>query len=486
MTSLTISPGDVLLGGQAAAHIRRVPPSRTNSWADVSELARSLDLPLDDWQEDVLRAGLGERPDGSWAARTVGLSTPRQNGKSYLIVVRALAGILLFGEELIICSAHQQDTSREVFNKLCDILQEHPYLDERVEQYGRALNREYIKFKSGQVIRFKARSAGGGRGFSADCLLLDEAQILTVAAWSAILPTLSARPNPQVWLLGTPPTEPDDSGEVFSRVRKTTGTDTRTAYLEWSADPADDFDAVETWAKANPALGTRISPESVQAEREVMTDEQFAVERLGIWMADSEASVIPAESWQRASDALSMAVDRLALGIEVAPNLARATVAVAGQRADGAWHIEVDEMREGYDWVVPYVQMLLERNPGIRAVAYDMGSPSKVLGPMFETAHVRTMSPRVVELGTACSTLLAGIVTDAVHHTHQGALNAAARAAGKRRLGDTGLWVWSRSTARVDITPLQAATLALWAAQIDRVVGRPARNHQTERRAIIL
>ena len=51
-----------------------------------------------------------------------------------------------------------------------------------------ALNREFVKFKNGATIRFKARSKGGGRGFSCDCLLLDEAQILRPAAWSAILP----------------------------------------------------------------------------------------------------------------------------------------------------------------------------------------------------------------------------------------------------------------------------------------------------------
>src|SRR5690606_10142587 len=173
--------------------------------------------PLDEWQENVLQAALGERSDGRWAARQVGVSTPRQNGKSQLIVARALAGVLLFDEELILCSAHQQDTAREVFNRLVDILERNPKLDARVDSYGKALNREYIRFKGGQTIRFKARSTGGGRGFSADCLLLDEAQILSPAAWSAILPTLSARPNPQVWLLGTPPT-PVDDGDVFRRL----------------------------------------------------------------------------------------------------------------------------------------------------------------------------------------------------------------------------------------------------------------------------
>ncbi|BDX30943.1 hypothetical protein TUM20985_14900 [Mycobacterium antarcticum] len=80
-------------------------------------MAASLGITLDPWQENVLQAAMGERRDGTWAARQVALSTPRQNGKSELIVLRALAGILLFDEQKIIVSAHQQDTAREVFGR---------------------------------------------------------------------------------------------------------------------------------------------------------------------------------------------------------------------------------------------------------------------------------------------------------------------------------------------------------------------------------
>jgi phage terminase large subunit-like protein len=63
----------------------------------------------------VLEAALHERADGRWSTPQVGVSTPRQNGKSQLIVARALAGALVFDEKTIIISAHQQDTAREVF-----------------------------------------------------------------------------------------------------------------------------------------------------------------------------------------------------------------------------------------------------------------------------------------------------------------------------------------------------------------------------------
>ena len=73
-----------------------------------------------------------------------------------------------------------------------------------------------------------------------------------------------------------------------------------------------------------------------------------------------------------------------------------------------------------------------------------------------------------------CQTLLSGVVTLDVRHIDQPQLTAAALAAGKRALGDTGMWVWSRRSATSDITPIQSATLALHGAMASKAV-RPQR-----------
>src|SRR5690606_38301217 len=151
---------------------------------------------------------------------------------------------------------------RESFTKLVEILEAdgNEWLRSRLHpKFGRdgimnAINREAVKFANGAVIQFKARTNAGGRGFSSDCLLLDEAQRLSQSAWVSINSTMSARPNPQVWLLGTPPT-PDDDGVVFESVRAaaTEGLSSTSAWLEWGAEPEDDpAEALTRW-KANPA-----------------------------------------------------------------------------------------------------------------------------------------------------------------------------------------------------------------------------------------
>ena len=67
-----------------------VPDADENHWREVSDLCRAYDLVLDPWQDEVLRVALGERVDGTWSASRVGLSVPRQSGKTALFEAREL------------------------------------------------------------------------------------------------------------------------------------------------------------------------------------------------------------------------------------------------------------------------------------------------------------------------------------------------------------------------------------------------------------
>lgn len=502
MTPSTRSRRAVLLDGPAAPLVRVAPSSRENSWEDVADLVASLGMPLDEWQEQVLEAAMGERSNGRWAAKYVGISAPRQNGKSQLIVARALAGVLLFGEKMVIISAHEMDTAREIWKRLLDVIESNPTLEGRVSGRMDAVGREFVSFGRGgdrQTIKLKARRASGSRGFSADCLLLDEGQILGKAAWGSINPTMSAMPNPQLWLFGTPPTEQDDPF-AFSRVRESAKAHkARHAWLEWSAAEGDDFDDPETWAKANPSFGVRISAEACADDRAAMDDEQFAVERLGMWAAKVQGGVIPAQSWQDREDTSSVAVDDFSLGVEVGPDMEWAALSMAGSRSDGSWHVEmVDDQHtkgKGVSWLAPVVEELVSRNPEIRGVVVDVGGP---IAPLVEqrgdrywlkradgSRGVKVTPLKVKELGAGCATLLNGVVVGDVWHVGQPQLTAAALSATKRDLADTGMWVWSRRNATTDITPIQACTYALIGAQMTKPKS-PGVKSESKRRVVVL
>jgi hypothetical protein len=412
---------------------------------------------LDQWQEVVLQAAMGERSDGTWSAKQIGLSAPRQNGKSQLIVARALAGALLFGEKKIVISAHAQDTARETFAKFLEQIDESPALAERIDKVMNALNREFIKFRNGAVVQFKARTVSGSRGFSSDCLLLDEAQILGMPAWVSINSTMSARPNPQIWLMGTPPT-PEDNGEVFTSIRDAAiaGRSKTLAWLEWSAETADDPALESTRAKANPAWHERINHEVVQGEFETYPPERFALDRLGIWLSDLRTAVMlnwvncstTAAPPKPAALGLAMDVDRVWLSLGAAstgevPHLG----SVLRVRVDSAKAKLLEECR----------RICAEQGIG---VAVDAKGPAASLLDDLAELGVPVIRASFDDYVTACADLYDAVEATEVTHGDYTDLNEAVAAAGWR---GTDRRVWSRRAG--DISMLEAVTLALWGAR---------------------
>lgn len=418
------------------------------------DLASTFGVTLDPWQENVLQAAMGERSDGRWAAKRVGLSVPRQNGKSELILARALAGAILFGEKTIIISAHQQDTSRQIFNRFLELRELSPELNARVVKVMEAFNREHIKFTSGATIEFKARSGPGGRGFSADLLLLDEAQILDMRRWVSINSTMSARDNPQIWLTGTPPT-PEDDGSVFESVRAGAGKSSNTAWVEWAADPAADPGAVETLASANPAWFTRINHDVVQGEFETYPPDRFALDRLGIWASDLRATVMPnwphlaAERPDAAPAALGIASDPdqtwLALGAVLASEKPHLGIVMRVPVAERAQFL-AEVVRISGTYGCP--------------VLIDKNGPASFLLPDLSDAMVPLEPVGLDRFVQASVDLVLAVAAGEVEHGNYDELNAAVAAAGWRKVGDRQ--VFARRNG--DISALEAVALALHGA----------------------
>lgn len=429
--------------------------TRANAWEDVSDLSASFGVKLDDWQDAVLEAAMGERADGTWAADVIGLSVPRQNGKSQLLVARALAGALLFGEEKIIISAHAQDTAREAFGKLLDMRDSSPALASRITKVMTALNREFVRFSSGATIQFKARTVSGSRGFSCDCLLLDEAQILGMPAWVSIRSTMSARPNPQAWLLGTPPT-PEDNGEVFGSVRASalTGRTRRTAYLEWSADPSDDPSLEETRAKANPAWLTRINHEVVQGEYETYPPDRFALDRLGIWLGDLNGSIFP--QWPLLAKGAPSAISVNALG--VATDRDQTWLSLGAVIDAERPHLAIVDRRRATD------RKAFAEN--VARIQRERGCEVLIRGknfiiPDLEEAGVALRLVDSFERAQAHADLATAIENAEIEHGDYPELNAAVGIA-RWRATDTGR---SFDARQGDVSTLEAVALALHGAE---------------------
>lgn len=454
----------------------------STGWRDVETVCRRMGLPFDEWQRGVGRIVLAKRKDGKLASMIggVGLSLPRQVGKTYLMSGLLFALCILRPGTLAIWTAHHGKTHEETFLSMQGFatrLRVAPYIQKVYTGSGD----EEVRFNNGSRILFGARDAGFGRGIpGVDIIVFDEAQILTERALDAMLATMNTSQFGLALYIGTPP-RPTDPSETFSRMRSEalSGKLENAAWIECGADKDADPNDQEQWAKANPSFPERTPAESIMRLQSKLTEDSFKREALGIWDADGNTGVIPAVSWLEREDPDSVAVDRLTLGVEVGPDLTWASVALAGERADGKWHFEVDEDQHtkgrGIAWLVPHVRYLVANNPQIRGVMVDVTGPIKAIldernkrwffkGTDFEVTPVKT-----AELGPGCTNVLDGIVTGWLHHIGQPQFTAAALAAMKRDLADSGMWVWQRKLAESDITPIQAGTLALIGAQAEYV-----------------
>ena len=454
----------------------------TTAWPRIVAQCAEMGVGFDAWQHGIGSAALGKRKDGKYAATVGGivLSIPRQVGKTFLVGMIVIALCVLFPGLTVLWTAHRTRTATKTFHTF-KAMTGRKKIKPHMLPPRTANGEQEIRFRNGSVIMFGAREQGFGRGFDeVDVEVFDEAQILTEKGLEDIVPAANQSRQPSgalLFFMGTPP-RPTDPGEEFTnrRAKALTGKADNMVYVEFSADEDADPDDREQWMKANPSYPTRTPDESMERMRENLTDESsFKREALGIWDPIGSNGVIPPPNWATQGKDHSLAVDRFALGIECGPDLAWASVAFAGERKDGAWHVELDEDQHtkgrGTAWLVPHLEYLLKNNSQIRAVVVDVGGPIAALLEQrnyrwfFKGSNIEATPVKVVELGAGCARVLDGIVTGWLFHIDQPQLTAAALSAGRRPLGDTGMWVWSRKMAESDITPIQAGTLALIGAQ---------------------
>lgn len=477
-TSLEIA-GPVDVRGAQRPRVFHAPAFVSTSGDEVVELAAMAGLELDDWQQFVLRHSLGERPGGAWSAPTIGLVCPRQNGKNAILEARELAGLFLFGEKVIVHSAHEQATASEQFRRLLSLIEAVPEFSRRMRKPIRGKGSEAIELTNGQRILFKTRTGGGGRGFSIDCVVFDEAYELSDAAISAIVPALSARPNTQRWYTSSAvDQEKHQNGVALTRQRERgLGGKPNIAYFEWSVEGDDpgrvDPDAradPAVWADANPALGSRIALETVQNELDgEMGPREFAVERLGVgdWpdITGDAGRVIGRQQWADCAefDESERITSKLTFALDGNPDQTWSAIGVAGTRGDSLPQFAIVDHRRGTDWLLDHCVVLKGQHPGCRFIV-DARGPLSFLIEDLEREGVRVLKASTEDYGNACATFFDLVTHGNVRYpAPQPELEDALGDAKRAPLGDR--WKWMRRAATsADISPLVAVTLALWGA----------------------
>lgn len=453
-----------------------VAPKADSTFGDLAAgFSSDYDLTLDPWQQLVLDDWLSVTA-GLWSSLDCGLSCPRQNGKNGILEVRELFGMVGRGEKFL-HTAHEVKTARKAFKRLQhffgkrvdDPAAKFPELNALVVELRNVNGQEAIYLRNGGSVEIVARSKNSGRGFTADVLVIDEAQEMSDEDLEALLSTTSAAPlgNPQWIFTGTPP-GPKANGEVFTRTRTVALGDgpVRTCWHEWSAcDPGGldgiDLDDQDVWHATNPSLGAGRAGELqltvIEGERAKFSAAGFARERLGVWEVQSVGEqIIPGALWGVCGLDEVIPEGRVAYAIDASPDLASASIAASDGNA-----VVVLENHPGVAWLPSKLAEIIAEKPG--TVGLDPKGPISALLVDLAEHDIEWSEVTPQEHAQACGGLLAAVLNGrGVRHESQPILDAAVTGATRRPYGDA--WAWNRRTAKVDISPLVAVTLARWLA----------------------
>lgn len=444
-------------------------------WPDIESTCRKLGTEFDRWQADAGRLMFSKTADGKYAATVggVGMSLPRQVGKTHLVGYSLFALCILHPGLTVIWTAHHSKTANETLLAMQGMSRR-----KKIAPYVRRVTTgngdEAVWFHNGSRILFGARERGFGRGFAGvDVLVFDEAQILTDKALDAMLATMNTAPNGLALFMGTPPL-PTDPSEAFRRMRTDalSGESHDMVWIECGADPDADPDDRKQWAKANPSYPHRTPLTSMLRLRKKLAPESWMREGLGIW--DEEGADIFAGAWPHCVGEKPEGLPPMALAVACSLDLTRSAVAAATVEGDRV-HVRPLRYGPGTDWVAEMVADFA------LPVVVDGGGPGKVLVPAMEELGVdlRVMStPDVLD---ACAEFWTMVQRHEVQHEAYEELDAAVRGAVKRPVGDR--WAYGRRKSVGDVAVLEAVTFAAWGALHDE--GGP-NVHMPRRRQITL
>lgn len=466
---------------------------------EVAEVNAAAGFEPDPEQEMALDALFAIDRDGKSVVYDFCVVCSRQNLKTGLFKQAAIGWLYITEQPLVVWSAHEMSTTREAFRDLVALIEGYGPFSKRLAPgpsngIMRGNGNEAIELRSGQRCIFKARTNSGGRGLSGDKVILDEGFALKASHMGSLMPTLSARPDPQI-VVGSSAGLVDSAVLRGFRDRGRLKSSPRQAYLEWCApenscgDPECThvwpgskgcaLDRREFWELSNPALGRRITAETIQAEREVLDPAEFARERLGWWDDPTATGPFPAGLWQaRAQTALdpltgfavSQITGRVDVALDVAWDRRGCGLAVAGKRDDGKIQTELieDEQPITPATIVARAKAVVERH-GAPGVWLEPASAAGALIPALRDARVKVLEVKGQQVNQACGLVYDAVLDGSLVHLGQAALDSAVGGAQKRTSGDS--WRWDRRQG-ADISPFMAATFAVWAAADRRAAGK--------------
>lgn len=444
-------------------------------------------------QKYEMRLMLARTNEGAPSALTIGISIPRQNGKSYSARYYAVY-MGVFEHRSVLYSAHHSSTTNKMFKALCDLFESperFPEFANDVKTISHARGYEGIYFKdwidedgktqTGGCIEFATRTNSGSRGGTYSVIIIDEAQELTTDQQEGMLPVISASSDvndvsmmPQQIFIGTPP-GPTCHGTVFADMHNTAHSEDTGGlwWLEWGLDCKDLKESLDTPDKAlefayqtNPAMGHRIAEKTVLNEYETMSVDGFARERLGWWspvIVSQEEYAIPKKLWEECKSDEMKPEGKTAYGVKFTLDGSMVCLSGAVIDSEGNARISLIEQRptgHGLRWLSDWLND--RYNKACCVVIDGRGNADILIEKISETWKIKgsIIRPSAKDIITSASGIIDGLTEHTLTwYSKQELLNESATTATKRPI--SGGWGFGGEFS----APIEACSLALWGAK---------------------
>lgn len=430
-------------------------------------------------QKDELDLFLARDAQNRYACRTICLTKPRQNGKSFAVRFYAILCAAVEGKHVLF-TAHRGDTVRKMFKFIRAFVLYTPDLSEKLlpgaDGIYRAQGSEGIYFQNGGLIEFATRTDGGGRGETYDVIIFDEAQELTDEQYDAVVPTTIASEtgDPQKIFLGTPP-GPKCHGTVFLSYHNKAhdGTAKGLWWIEWAVtevpDMSDDMAVLELAYLTNPAMGYRIKEDvMLDAIRNATSPEGFAREFLGWWESTSRQvnALISAKEWNRCKIANPIRDGLEVYSVRFSPDGKTVAIASCNRPQDAkpfVFVVKYGSVAHGIGWIVD-ILVPVWRNAAL--IVIDGQSHAKALYQRLVENGVRKRAlllPSAGDASAAYPSFLNAVRECKVTHYGQPSLDLSATGSERRPIGKNGGWGF-QSTEEADATLVESCSWAYWGA----------------------
>lgn len=438
------------------------------------------------WQRYVLDVALELDPaTGVFAHREVGLSVPRQQGKTQQILAVMVHRIMAWERQNVTYAAQNRTMAKKRWEDEFLATLDGSSLFGKYRPRKTTGNEAIIWGSTRSLLGITSNTEKAGHGPPLDLGVIDEAFAAEDDRLEqAFSPAMLTKPMAQLWWASAGGTDRSvwlnkkrEAGRELIQQMWATGHRPRVAYFEWFAPDHLPRDQPSTWRRSLPALGHTVTEDIISAELEKLDPGEFDRAYLNRTRKAAPPSDpnVPKAAWPGLADERSRTGGELALAVEVSQDRTTSTIAMAGLRSDGRVHLEVVDRRAGTDWVVPALVRLRELHDPVAVAISASGSPSSSLIDDLVAAGIRApegdekdhplpghlVVMRTGDMVEACGQMADAMTQGTVHHIDQAPLTAAVSGAMTRRVGDA--WVVDRTRSLADATPFIATIQARWA-----------------------